>query len=204
MTSWKIQGEYIETCNCTFLCPCITSNLAAEPTEGECKAAIAMHIDKGSMDGVDLNDLAFVVVLHAPGVMLDGNIKVGVIIDDRASDAQVSAITNIASGAAGGPMAALGPLVGEFAGVEKRPIAFNINGLNRSIKAGDLIEQAIEGIPSATKEGEAICLDNTAHPVSPRLSLAKATSSHMHAFGINWDDVSGSRNGHFASYVWSN
>ena len=32
--AWAINGEYFETCNCDFLCPCITSNLAATPTEG--------------------------------------------------------------------------------------------------------------------------------------------------------------------------
>ena len=29
MASWQISGEYMETCNCTLLCPCIISNLAA-------------------------------------------------------------------------------------------------------------------------------------------------------------------------------
>ena len=37
MSSWQITGQYMETCNCTFLCPCISSNLAARPTEGDCK-----------------------------------------------------------------------------------------------------------------------------------------------------------------------
>ena len=36
MATWQISGEYMETCNCTMLCPCITSNLAATPTEGDC------------------------------------------------------------------------------------------------------------------------------------------------------------------------
>jgi len=33
--TWSIQGQYMETCNCDFLCPCITSNLTAAPTEGD-------------------------------------------------------------------------------------------------------------------------------------------------------------------------
>ena len=44
MATWQISGEYMETCNCTLLCPCITSNLAATPTEGDCKAAVTMRI----------------------------------------------------------------------------------------------------------------------------------------------------------------
>ena len=100
-------------------------------------------------------------------------------------------------------MAALGPLVGEVAGVEKRPITFEMDGMMRSVKAGELIDQALEGVPSPVKEGEPIYLDNTLHPVSARLALANATRSHFKAFGIDWDDASGLRNGHFAPFSWS-
>lgn len=203
MANWSIGGEYMETCNCEFLCPCITSNLAAKPTEGDCKAAMAMRITKGEKDGVVLDGLSFIVVLHSPGVMIDGNITVGLIVDERASDKQVDAITAIATGSAGGPMAALGPLVGRMAGVERRSICFDSNGLNRSVTAGDLIDQACEGIPSAGDPAQAICLDNTAHPVNTRLSLARATRSLMKAFGVNWQDSSGTRNAHFAPFAWS-
>ena len=110
--AWQIEGEYIETCNCSFVCPCITSNLSARPTEGDCKAAVAMRIDRGAKDGVDLSGLSFVVLLHSPGVMADGNFKVGLIVDEAADEVQTEAIQAIASGAAGGPMAALAPLVG--------------------------------------------------------------------------------------------
>ena len=74
-----------------------------------------------------------------------GNITVGLIIDDSASDAQVEAVSAIATGAAGGPMASLAPLVGKIAGVERRPIRFEMNGLNRAVRAGDLVDQACEG-----------------------------------------------------------
>ena len=146
MANWRVEGQYMETCNCTYLCPCISSNLTATPTDGDCKVAIAMKIDKGSKDGVNLDGLAFIVVMHAPKAMAEGNITVGLIVDDRATDAQADAIGAIATGAAGGPMAALGPLVGRVAGVEKRPITFNVKGLERSVKAGELIDQACEGV----------------------------------------------------------
>jgi hypothetical protein len=203
MANWNIEGQYMETCNCSFICPCIGSNLTAQPTEGDCKAAVAMKIDKGEKDGVSLDGLAFVVLMLSPGAMADGDIKVGLIIDENADDAQTDAISEIASGAAGGPMAALGPLVGEMAGVEKRPISFEVDGMNYAVKAGDLIDQAVEGVPSASVEGEPIYLDNTCHPVAAKLALANATRSSFHAFGIDWDDASGTRNGHFAPFAWS-
>jgi hypothetical protein len=203
MADWSIEGQYMETCNCSFICPCIGSNLAARPTEGDCKVAIALRIDKGSKDGVSLDGLSAVVLILSPGPMGEGNFKVGVIVDQAADEAQAEAIGEIISGAAGGPMAALAPLVGEMAGIEKRPITFEMDGLNRRVTAGELVEQALEGVPSLPKEGEPIYLDNTGHPVNPKLALAKATQSRFHAFGIDWDDASGTRNGHFAPFSWS-
>ena len=203
MSTWQITGQYMETCNCAFLCPCITSNLTARPTEGDCKAAVALRIDKGAKDGVKLDGLSFVVMMHSPGPMGDGNITVGLIVDDVATDQQVEAISAIATGSAGGPMAALAPLVGRIAGVERRPIRFDADGLNRSMQAGELVEQACEGIASAADPDQAICVDNTVHPANSRLSLAKATRSKFNVFGIDWDDASGTRNGHFAPFAWA-
>ncbi|MCP5371388.1 MAG: DUF1326 domain-containing protein [Hyphomicrobiales bacterium] len=202
MTGWHIEGQYMETCNCDFICPCIGTNLTGKPTEGDCKAAVALRIDRGEKDGVVLDGLSFIVLMHSPGAMADGDIKVGLIIDERADDAQTAAIGAIASGAAGGPMAALGPLVGELAGMEKSAISFEKDGMKYAVKAGGLVDQAIEGVPSISVEGEPMYLENTGHPVSARLALANAKRSHFHAFGIDWDDATGTRNGHFAPFSW--
>ncbi len=203
MAAWRIEGQYMETCNCSFLCPCISSNLTARPSEGDCKAAIAMRIDKGQKDGVTLDGLAFIVLLYAPKAMGEGNLTVGLIVDERASDKQIEAIGAIASGAAGGPMAALAPLVGRMAGVEKRPIRFQKDGMKYAVSAGELIDQALEGLPSMTSPGEPIYIENVGHPVNAKLALAKATRSKFHAFGIDWNDASGTRNGHYAPFAWA-
>ena len=203
MAGWRIEGQYMETCNCNFVCPCIGSNLTARPSEGDCKAAIAMRLDKGRKDGVTLDGLSFVVLLHSPRAMAEGNITVGLIVDERATEPQVEAIMAIATGAAGGPMAALGPLVGKMAGVEKRQIRFTVDGMKFSVTAGELIDQALDGVPGPARPGEPIYLDNTCHPVNSKLALAKATHSRFNAFGIRWQDTSGTRNGHFAPFAWA-
>lgn len=201
--TWQISGQYMETCNCAFVCPCITSNLAGRPTEGDCKAAVAMRVDKGVKDGVKLDGVSFIVMLHSPGPMAEGNLTVGLIIDERASEAQAEAVQAIASGSAGGPLAALAPLIGRMAGVERRKIELSGEGLKWAAKAGELVDEACEGIPSAANPQEPICLDNTAHPVSSRIGLARASRSVFNAFGMQWNDRSGDRNGHFAKFAWS-
>ena len=149
MANWRIEGQYFETCNCEFVCPCITSNLAALPTEGNCKAAITMKVERGEKDGVTLDGLAFIVLLYSPKAMGEGDMTVGLIVDDSATDEQVEAIAAIASGQEGGPMAALAPLVSKNAGIEKCQIHFEMDGKNFSVKAGELVDQACVGVMSA-------------------------------------------------------
>jgi hypothetical protein len=201
-TTWRIEGDYLETCNCDFLCPCISSNLQAKPTQGECKAALVFHVAKGHHGATTLDDLAFAVVAHTPGPMIEGNWTAGVIVDERASDAQRDALTDIATGKAGGPMAVLASLIGNFAGVISKPIHIERDGLKRKVSVPGMLEEGMVGLPTMTDPSQPIVIDNTAHPANARLALARATHSPLHAFGIDWDDDSGRNNGHFASFSW--
>ena len=200
--SWQVSGEYFEACSCDYVCPCPTSGMTARPTKGHCDAGLVFHVDRGSYGGTRLDGLNFAVLLHTPGAMAEGNWTVGLVLDERADAQQQQALTAIASGQAGGPMAALGPLLGTFAGAEVRPISIQRDGMRRSASIPGLLDIAIEGQPGPN-QGEPIYLDNVGHPVTTRLALAKSSNSHMHAFGIDWDDTSGRNNGHFAPFTWS-
>ena len=201
-TTWEIRGDYFETCSCDYLCPCIFTNLAGPMPKGQCTFAMVFHITEGQYDGTPLENLAFAVIGHAPsGSMLDGNWSVGVITDASASPEQQQALVAIASGQAGGPMAPLGGLIGTFLGTEARPIRFHKNGLSRSVSIPGMLEQAVAGVPGVNQD-EPLYIDNGPHPASPRLALAQSTGSHLHAFGLDWDDDSGQVNGHFAPFAW--
>jgi hypothetical protein len=199
---WKINGDYFEACNCDSVCPCPTSGLAARPTKGSCDAGLVFHVERGAHGPTTLDGLNFAVLLHTPGPMIAGNWTVGVIVDERATAAQREALVAIGSGQGGGPMGALGPLVGNFAGVEAKAIRIERDGMRRSVSIPGVLDLAVEGIPGASP-AEPIYFDNVGHPAASRLALAKASRSHMHAFGINWDDTSGKNNGHFAPFSWS-
>lgn len=199
--AWQISGQYMETCSCTLMCPCILTNLQGKPTEGDCKAALGMHIDKGQKDGVSLDGLDFITLLQSQGPMADGNMTVGLIVDSDASEAQVEAITAIASGQAGGPMALLAPLVGRFAGVERAKVAFEQQGQAWHVSADGLLDQRCEAL--LNMDGQPMVLDNVSHPVNSRLGIAKALSSSFSVFGIEWKDDTGTRNGHYAPFSWS-
>jgi hypothetical protein len=196
---WQIRGRYMETCNCDYLCPCPLTGLG-ESTHGHCIFAMAFHIEDGSFNGTSLDDLNFVIVGRTPGQMGEGNWEVGLIADERASQEQQDALVQIAGGQAGGPVANLAPLIGNFLGVESKPIEFEGQGNTWSVDVRDTIEQAVQGTEGLG--GESLYLDNTGHPAANRLGLARAQYSRFNAFGIQFNNESGRNNGHFAPFDW--
>jgi len=201
--TWKVSGQYYETCNCDFVCPCLPGQMTVSPTKGSCTFAMAFQVDRGSYGSVSLDGLGFIVLGFTPEAMGKGNWSVGLIADERASVEQCDAITAIASGAAGGPMAALSGLIGKFLGVESAPIRFDRDGTKWSVQASKLVDMAAEGAmginPAFT---EPLHLENTGHPAADRFALAHASRSHVHALGLAWDDVTGKNNGQYAPFSW--
>jgi hypothetical protein len=187
------------------MCPCVAGQLAVKPATatGSCTVAMAFQIGKGSHGTVALDGLGFIVVFLTPEEMGKGNWSVGVIVDAQASAEQHEAITAIASGSAGGPMAALSALVGTFLGVESSPIRFDRSAAGWSVTAPGLVDIAAKpamGInPNAT---EPIYLDNTGHPAADRFALAHAEKSQVTALGLNWKDMSGKNHGQYAPFSW--
>jgi hypothetical protein len=201
--AWTISGQYVETCSCDFVCPCILGQMAVRPSKGSCTFAMAMQIENGSFGDVPLKGLTFIVLGMTPEEMGKGNWSVGLVIDEQATPAQRDAITAIASGAAGGPMAALSGLIGTFLGAEQAPIRMQQDGKTFTVTAGTLVAMAGQGATGIDPNvSEPMYLENTGHPVSSRLALAHASNSHVQALGLTWDDTSGKNNAHFAPFNW--
>ena len=123
--------------------------------------------------------------------MTDGNWRIGVFIDSAASDEQAEKLGGVFSGALGGPMEALGPLIGENLGVERAPIEVREDGLTHSVKIGDAIDFEIEDVVSfGVETGEPARLTGIFHPAGSELTIAKATRSSIDAFGIEYEGKS--------------
>src|SRR5260370_694098 len=126
---WQLSGDYFENCSCTVVCPCLVSSaapLTSRPTEGVCDVPLIFHIEKGKYGGVSLDGLNVVLAVHTPGPMAEGNWSVAAYIDQRADDKQTEALGAIFTGAAGGPIAALAPLIGTNLGAKKVPLTYRI------------------------------------------------------------------------------
>ena len=121
---WQLSGDYFENCSCSLVCPCLVSAaapLTARPTEGYCDVPLLFHVDSGrytdARGDVALDGLNVAVMLHAPGVMAEGDWSIAAYVDERADERQADALGAIFSGAAGGPMAAFSPLISTNLGV---------------------------------------------------------------------------------------
>src|SRR5512146_3093217 len=123
--NWSLRGEYMESCNCDYLCPCIYTNPQGPATYDHCTAVMAFRIDEGRSGATRLDGLKFALVIRSGKVMADGNWVFGVVVDEKADEAQRQALSAIAGGTAGGPPQMIRDnLVSDFRGIEYRPIEF--------------------------------------------------------------------------------
>jgi hypothetical protein len=198
--AWKISGQYMETCNCDYMCPCPLTGLA-ETTHGTCIFAMGFRVDSGNFDGVKLDGAKFVVVGRTPSNMGAGNWEIGLIVDESADQKHQEALGAIVGGQAGGPMANLAPLIGKFLGIEARPVEFSGSEGNWSLVVPERIDQAVVG--ALGLGGEQLYLDNTGHPANNRFGIGRADHSRIHAFGIDYEQTNGRNNGQFAPFNWS-
>ena len=203
-TAWQVEGQYYENCNCDFVCPCVPGQMTVKPTKDSCTFVMAFLVERGHFGDTKLDGLGFVIVGVTPAEMAKGNWSVGVIVDERANADQRDAIAGIASGGAGGPMAALSGLVGKFLGVESAPIAFQRNGDSWSVKAANKVRLAGQAAKGLNPDAPPLQLTNTGHPAADTFALARASDSHLAALGVTWSDASGRNNAQFAPFAWRN
>ena len=124
--------------------------------------------------------------------MTQGNWRLGMFVDENASDEQADKLVQVYGGQLGGPMAGLAPLVGEMLGVERVAIEIQEDGLRHSVRIGDAIDFEVEDIvPFGVETGEPVRFSGMFHPVGSDLTMAEATRSRINAFGISYEGKTG-------------
>ncbi len=196
--TWSVEGTYIEACNCEAACPCI---FLSPPTEADCKVLVGWHIGKGRHGEAVLDGLNAALIAFAPGNMMDGQWKVALYLDSRGDDKQMAALQGIFSGADGGHLANLGPLIGQVLGARPAKISFS-EGANGQYRfevdgAASTEMEPIQGQGGGTTEIKG-------HPlaISPGQPVTVSRASHLKIddFGIKCEV--GGRNGFFAPFAY--
>jgi hypothetical protein len=189
--SWNLKGSYAETCSCELMCPCnLTFDHGA--TSEFCRATLAFGIREGEVDGTDVRGRRVVTIIDTPKVMTDGNWRLGMFVDDEATDEQFDLLVKVFGGQLGGPMGALAPLVGDVVGVERAAITITDDGLLHRVRVGDVIEFEVQDIvPFGKEDGQPVRFDGMFHPAGSNLTMAEARSSRINAFGIQYEGKTG-------------
>ena len=198
---WNIEGHYFENCSCEVPCPCTVSlDLGAD--YDRCQVLLVFHVESGEVEGVDVGGLTVAAVGDTPQVMSEGNWRLGVLIDDKASDEQAEKLGAVFGGQLGGPMEALGPLIGEMLGSERVPIEVSSEGGTHRAKIGDETEVEVQDVvPWGKENGEPAKVTGVFHPAGDTLTISKATTSHVSAFGLDFSNEG--KAGFSSRFSWS-
>jgi hypothetical protein len=164
-----------------------------------CRVTLVFNIKEGEIEGTDVSGLAVAAIVDSPKVMTEGNWRLGLFVDENATDEQLDKLTAVFGGQKGGPMEAATPLIGEMLGVERAPFELAEEGLSHSVKIGDAIDFEIEDIvPFGVETGEPIRLVGVFHPAASEFNAAEAKRSKISAFGIEYEGKTGISASEFA------
>jgi hypothetical protein len=189
--AWSLKGSYTETCSCELMCPC---NLSFDhgATYDYCRVVLVFNIKEGDIEGTDIAGCKIAAIADTPKVMTEGNWRLGIFVDDQASEEQADKLVKVFTGQLGGPMAGLAPLVGEVLGVERLPFEVVDDGLRHSVKIGDVIDFEVQDIvPFGVETGEPVRFQGMFHPVGSDITMAEAQRSRINAFGISYEGKTG-------------
>jgi hypothetical protein len=196
--AWKLEGSYVESCSCELICPC-TASLSHGATYDHCRVVLVFNIATGDVEGTDVSGLTVAAIAETPKVMTEGNWKLGVFIDDAASDEQADKLGAVFGGQLGGPMEMLAPLIGESLGVERAPIEVRDDGLRHSVRIGDGIDFEVEDVvPFGVETGQPVRVTGVFHPAGSELTIAETRRSDIDALGIAFEGKSGLSSSQFA------
>jgi len=131
--------------------------------------------------------------------MVETKWQIALYLDDRATEAQRDALTQIYSGQAGGPFEALGGHIGEVLGVKSAAIDIQARDGQRSLRIADVAQAEIEGITDAGGV-ETTISHSPLNLVGQPLVAAKSKQVSYRDHGFEWE-ISG-RNGFFAPFTY--
>ena len=205
--AWNLRGEYLENCSCDLFCPCLLGPRdpvralpMAVPTAGHCDLPAVFHIESGRFDEIELGSLTVVLAIHIPGRMCDGDWRVAPYLPAAAGEAQRSSLRHIFLGQAGGPMARVAAVVGEWREPRVVPITYTASGFRRRVEIPGILDVEAEGIVGADGASE-IWIRNVKHMASRALAAAIGRSGTYRDPEMHWDHRG--KKAHYGPFDWS-
>lgn len=197
--TFRLQGTYVENCNCDVICPCTWSGLVRAATNDRCTVVLVLHVEDGEIDGVDVSGLSMGFIADTPPVMSEGAWRMGILLDGAANAGQLDRLRRFMGGEYGGVPAALGPLVGEMLGEVVERIEFQDDGGRHMLRIGSGVDVTVADVTSP--DLGAVQLTNVAHPVSTTLTVGEGVGSRVSLLGVEYSGAG--KAGFSAPFSWA-
>lgn len=186
--AYRISGSYVAVCSCSGICPCPVDGKPSHP-EGHCWGTIVFDVREGNLDDTELSGTTFSLWNYFPSNITAGDWKVGIVVDDGASDDQAQAIERIVSGQEGGPFGDFVPLIGEYLGMERGRVTYG-NGDSPSGSVGGDTEFSFE--PFRGSDGSATSVRGAMFGFAPEYRIGQGSGrASSSGFGISFDPTYG-------------
>lgn len=186
MSTWEMSGTYLANCNCQLICPCSVDGVPTGPNN-ECTGTVVFHVANGNLDGNDLSGVDFAFCIWIPSNLTAGGWKVGIVVDEGASEAQTTALEKILKGDAGGPFADLSGFYGEWLGMERAKVTFSDGGTPSGAVA-ERVNLTFE--PLTGPDGGVTTIKNALYGFAPEYQIGKG-AGRSDIFGLNFEGVYG-------------
>lgn len=157
-TAWRMKGQVFIACNCDYGCPC---NVNGRPTYGKCEGGWVWRVEEGTYGDARLDGLVAGTFANWPKAIHEGDGVAMYLIDERADEAQRSALRTLLEGQAGGPWAIFRKTFRELHGPQFVRFSIDSDGQLPALRAEGVVEMATEFIRNPV----------TRETIHPRLAL---------------------------------
>lgn len=185
--AWKISGSYLANCSCNLVCPCPVDGPPTSPN-GECHGHLVFSIADGNLDDTDLSGVNVGLINVFPKNLTAGGWKLGIIVDESASDEQAEACERIFKGDEGGPFGEFAALTDEWLGMERGTVTFS-NGDTPSLSINDS-KATFEPIVGPDGSHSETTVHNAPFGFAPEFRVGRAPGK-MSNLGVEFDAIYG-------------
>jgi hypothetical protein len=184
--AWRIAGTYVASCSCNLICPCPVDGTPTGPG-GECKGFLVFSVKEGNLGDTDLSGVNFALYNHFPSNLTAGNWKIGIVVDEGASDEQAQVLERILKGEEGGPFGELSNFYGEYVGMDRDSVTFS-DGDRPSASVGSSSE--VSFAPLEGPDGSPTTVKGAMFGFAPEFKIGRGPGK-SDRFGLSYEPIYG-------------
>jgi hypothetical protein len=156
--------------------------------DGQCHGVGVFQIADGNLDDTDLSGVNICLVNLFPSNLTSGNWKLGVVVDESASDDQASAVERIIKGEEGGVFEQFAALTDEWLGMERGPVTFSDGDTPSASLGGD--PTTFEPLPGPEGSNAQTTVRNAMFGFAPEFRVGHAPGK-VSVFGMDFETIYG-------------